>query len=380
MLLKSRLSIYKRKFIFNPVAFLSIPKDQLFCLLGIMLIGILVLYSAAKGNIRPWAIKHIIYTIFSIPLIILVSSINLKIIKTFANVFFIFTILLLIAVFIVGDKAMGATRWIKLFGLKFQPSEIAKLSVVIIMAKYFHNINKTQNVKNKILKEILIPFIIISPIICLIILQPDLATAGVTLILFLTILFMAGINFKFFIFGGLISILSMPLIWLKLKKYQKLRIVNFFNPDNDPLGSGYNIIQSKIAIGSGGFSGLGFLNGTQGQLKFLPEHHTDFIFTIIGEEFGFIGSIITISLYLYIIRYGYYVTFKAKSIFGKILAFGSTNIIFIHAFINTAMTLGLVPVAGIPLPFISYGGTMFFVAAICFALIVNVDINHDIEL
>ena len=183
----------------------------------------------------------------------------------------------------------------------------------------------------------------------------------------------------YFYLSFLSLLLASPFVWFKfLKDYQKLRIINFLFPENDPLGSGYNIIQSKIAIGSGGFFGKGFLKGTQGQLKFLPEHHTDFIFTIIGEEFGFIGAIILILLYGYLIYYGYSVANKTNSTFGKLVAIGCSTILFLHLFINIGMTASLMPVAGIPLLMLSYGGSSLLLGVICVALIINIDINKSI--
>ena len=192
-------------------------------------------------------------------------------------------------------------------------------------------------------------------------------------------LFTVGIPKWEFISAFVLMVLSLPIIWVKcLKEYQKLRVINFLNPENDPFGSGYNIIQSKIAIGSGGVFGKGYFQGVQGRLRFLPEHHTDFIFTNVCEEFGFIGALIVISLYLLITMYGFRVASQTNSVFCKLIAIGCSSLIFLHMFINIGMTSGLLPVAGIPLVMISYGGSSLLLGVICIALIVNVDINNNI--
>ena len=286
------------------------------------------------------------------------------------------SILSLIFIIPFGKRALGASRWIDFGFITIQPSEFAKIAVVLALSKFFSNLN-SRDIKS--ITTIIKAFCIVSIPLVLVFIQPDLATTIVIFGIFVSMIFTIGVRYFYFYFAFLSSLIASPIIWFKLlKEYQRLRIINFLFPENDPLGSGYNIIQSKIAIGSGGFTGKGFLQGTQGQLRFLPEHHTDFIFTIIGEEFGFIGAIVLILLYLYLIYYGYSVASKTNSVFSKLIAIGCSTILFLHLFINIGMTISLMPVAGIPLLMMSYGGSSLLLGAICVALIINVDINKNI--
>ena len=357
-------------------AIFKIPKIVMLSLCLILLFSILCLYSADGGSMYPWAIRQLLYIFLSIIIFVILININIDKLYKLAYPLLMLSIFLLAITMVIGKHAMGASRWINFGYFSFQPSEFAKITVVLALAKFFSRINP-KDITNFV-KSTFFAILLISPVIGLVAIQPDLATSIVILIVCAIMLFVIGISKKQFIFVGLSIISFMPIAWFKLlKEYQKLRIINFFIPENDPFGSGYNIIQSKIAIGSGGIVGKGFLEGTQGKLHFLPEHHTDFIFTSVGEEWGLIGSIVLIVTYLYIVFYGFSVVQKINSIFCKLIIIGCTALIFVHMFINIGMTVGLMPVAGIPLMMMSYGGSSLLLGISCIALMVNIDIHQQ---
>ena len=355
MLLKNKRIFNKKYSFFNRYAIYEVNKFATFVLFLILSIDIMCLYSAAGGQFDPYASRQLLYIAISLIAFYIIISLNYKFWINWSYRILFASILSLVLIIPFGKRALGASRWIDFGFITIQPSEFAKIPIVLALAKFFSKI-KANDIKK--LKTIIKSFLIIAFPVLLIIIQPDLATTIIVLGVFVVMLFVIGIPLMYFYLSFLSLLLASPFVWFKfLKDYQKLRIINFLFPENDPLGSGYNIIQSKIAIGSGGFFGKGFLKGTQGQLKFLPEHHTDFIFTIIGEEFGFIGAIILILLYGYLIYYGYSVANKTNSTFGKLVAIGCSTILFLHLFINIGMTASLMPVAGIPLLMLSYGGS-----------------------
>ena len=324
---------------------------------------------------QPWAIKQIIFILISLIVLFCVVSLNIKIIYNFSYKSLFVSLCLLALVIPFGRKILGASRWLDFGVIMFQPSEIAKVTIILSLARFFSRMN-VKNFSNFVTKIRLAIFF--SPTLFLVALQPDLATSIIILAIIIIMVFAVGFSIRNFIVAGLLIFISIPICWLKfLKEYQKLRIINFLFPENDPLGSGYNVIQSKIAVGSGGFFGKGFLEGTQGRLRFLPEHHTDFIFTTIGEEFGFVGSVVLIVMYLYLIFYGFKVSSKSNSVFCKLVAIGCSSLLFLHLFINIGMTISLLPVAGIPLIMLSYGGSGMMLGVICVALIINIDINKN---
>ncbi len=353
----------------------KVPFYPIFNVLMIIAIGCLALYSAGNGNFRVWTLKHIIHALIGFFIFIPVVSLNLKTLKSISYLSFLASLFLLFFVLILGKKILGATRWINLGFITIQPSEIAKLTIILTLANYYDNLKRFQM---NFLRLVFIPILITSFLAIPIILQPDLTTGGICFLLTFSIVFFFIKDFRIILIPIFLFLLSLPVLWFKfLKEFQKMRILNFLDSNIDPLGSGYNVIQSKIAIGSGGLFGKGFLKGTQGQLKFIPEHHSDFIFSLIAEETGFAGVLFVILLFFFFIKYGYSVLRKAELIFEKVLVIGSVNLISIHVFINIAMTCGLFPAAGIPLPMISSGGTMMIVSIICLALLLNVDINSD---
>jgi len=278
----------------------------------------------------------------------------------------------------MGHNVMGATRWFKLGGLAIQPSEIMKVCLVWALAKYFYNI-EAENIQK--IRYVIAPLLMIALPALLIFEQPDLGTATILMMVGIGILFVAGVKMWKFIAVGITGLTAIPFLWhFVLYDYQKQRVLTFLNPDNDPLGSGYNIIQSKIAIGSGGFFGKGFLNGTQGQLDFLPERQTDFIFTMLSEELGFVGSVFTIIIYSLIIYKGTNIALRIRHQFGRILVIGVMTIFFFHMFINMGMVTGLIPVVGAPLPLVSYGGTITATMLIGFGFVLNADLHKNIDL
>lgn len=340
-------------------------------------IGFLMLYSAGGGNFRPWLIKQTIFFSIFFPVMIIIALLDIKIIYQSSYYAYALAIILLIIVAISGHNAMGATRWFRIGPIAVQPSEITKIFTIFALARYFNSIEAEQITK---FKTLIIPVLIIALPALLIFKQPDLGTASILVITGISVLFLAGVKLWKFIVAGISAIIAVPLAWnFVLYDYQKQRVLTFLNPEQDPLGSGYNIIQSKIAIGSGGIFGKGYLNGTQGQLNFLPEKQTDFIFTMLAEELGLVGSLFLIGIYLGITAITILISMKTKHQFGRLLVMGIINIFFLHMFINIAMVMGLIPVVGAPLPFISYGGTILATMMIGFGLILNIDLNKDIE-
>jgi rod shape determining protein RodA len=339
--------------------------------------GFLMLYSAAGGNFKPWLAKQLLYFGVFFPIMILIAITNIRLWFQGSYMFYAIALMLIIAVDVMGHNSMGATRWFRIGGFAVQPSELMKICMVLALAKYFYNTD-AENIEK--IPYVIAPVLMIAIPALFIFDQPDLGTATILLLVGASILFTAGIKTWKFIAVGIIGLVTVPLMWFfVLYDYQKQRVITFLNPSNDPLGSGYNIIQSKIAIGSGGFLGKGFLNGTQGQLEFLPEKQTDFMFTMLSEELGFLGSLFTVIIYVLIIYMGTRIALKTKHQFGKLIAIGVVNILFIHMFVNMAMVMGLIPVVGAPLPLISYGGTITATMLIAFGLLLNVDANQDLD-
>ena len=348
----------------------------LFIIILLSFIGFAALFSASNGDLEPWAKKHIIrFAIFFI-LLIIIALIDIKIWYNNAYTIFLLCLILLVSVEIAGSFGLGAQRWIRILGISLQPSELIKVAIILALSRYYHNLRFNRIGK---LRSLVIPiFIIIVPFL-LVLAQPDLGTAIMILILGLSILFVSGVRIWKFITGFMIFLISTPFFWANIKPYQQKRILSFINPELDPMGTGYHLIQSKIALGSGGTTGKGFLQGTQSYLEFLPEKQTDFIFTLIGEEFGFIGMIFILILYMFLILLPYYISFKSNLVFGKILSLGVSINIFLYVLFNTAMITGLMPVVGVPLPLISYGGTALLSLMISFGYLMNISIYGHLK-
>ena len=343
----------------------------LFCILIIGIISIFAMYSTDGGDALYHTKNHILRFMIFFSLMIFLSFVNIKFWHATGYVFYIIVLLLLIGASFYGVTAQGSQRWINLYFINLQPSELMKIAIIVCFAKYYHRV-QINNV-NKII-SLAIPLVILIIPIFLVVAQPDLGTSILIALSGLMVLWLAGVNVKYFVYSSLIFIISAPFVISFLKPYQKLRILTFFNPDKDPLGAGYQIIQSKIAVGSGGLLGKGFLKGTQGYLEFLPEKHTDFIFTLFSEEFGFLGSLVLLLVYAImifrIIRIGY----QSRSFFGRLFCFGFASAIFIYISVNMCMVLGLLPIVGSPLPIMSYGGSSMLATMIGFSIVMSANI------
>ena len=312
------------------------------------------IYSTESGNFSFYTKNHLTRFLVFFFMFLVVSFVRVSFWYRQAYIFYILGILLLLLVIFFGISASGSKRWINLFIMNLQPSELMKIAIIVCFARYYHRIQSSDIQSYKYLLQ---PIILLLIPCYLVITQPDLGTAILIAGSGLAIIWLAGLNLKYFIYSGLILLVSLPFVISILKPYQKSRILTFFNPDRDPLGAGYQIIQSKIAIGSGGLLGKGFLQGTQSYLEFLPEKHTDFIFTLFSEEFGFVGSMVLILLYALLIYRIIRIGFSSRSFFAKLYCFGFASALFLYIFVNIAMVVGLLPIVGAPLPIMSYGGS-----------------------
>ena len=328
-----------------------------FLILIVILIGaisVFAIYSTEGGKFSYYTKNHLIRLSLFFSLFLVLSFVRTSTWYRNAYLFYLVCIVLLILVLFFGIIASGSRRWISLYFLNLQPSELMKISIIVCFARYYHRIQSTDIQSYKFLLQ---PIILIIIPCYLVISQPDLGTSILIAGSGIAIIWLAGINIKYFVYSSLMLIVSLPFVISILKPYQKSRILTFFNPDRDPLGAGYQIIQSKIAIGSGGFLGKGFLKGTQSYLEFLPEKHTDFIFTLFSEEFGFVGSIVLLLLYMILIYRIIRIGFLNRSFFSRLYCFGFASAFFLYVFVNVAMVLGLLPIVGAPLPIMSYGGS-----------------------
>ena len=317
-------------------------------------ISVVSIYSTESGNFSFYTKNHLTRFLVFFSMFLALSFVRVSVWYRQAYIFYILGILLLLLVIFFGISASGSKRWINFFIMNLQPSELMKIAIIVCFARYYHRIQSSDIQSYKYLLQ---PIILLLIPCYLVITQPDLGTAILMAGSGLAIIWLAGLNLKYFIYSGLILLVSLPFVISILKPYQKSRILTFFNPDRDPLGAGYQIIQSKIAIGSGGLLGKGFLQGTQSYLEFLPEKHTDFIFTLFSEEFGFVGSMVLILLYALLIYRIIRIGFSSRSFFAKLYCFGFASALFLYIFVNIAMVVGLLPIVGAPLPIMSYGGS-----------------------
>tara|TARA_A100001011_G_C14280533_1_gene831394 strand:+ start:27 stop:1151 length:1125 start_codon:yes stop_codon:yes gene_type:complete len=335
-------------------------------LLSILLLGVISIftqYSSSGGVFDYHSKSHAIRFILFFFLFLTISLISINFWFSTSFLIYFFFLLLLLGVEYFGITSSGSRRWINIYIFNLQPSELMKIGVILFLAKYYHRIS-SENV-NKVL-YLLYPIIALTIPFILVLTQPDLGTSLLILSSGIIIIWLAGIKSKFFIYISFLLIAAAPVVISFLKPYQKARILTFLNPDRDPLGAGYQIIQSKIAVGSGGLFGKGFLNGSQSYLDFLPEKHTDFIFTLFSEEFGFVGSILILFLYFIITYRIIKIGEQTRSVFGKLFCFGFATAFFIYVAVNMSMVLGLLPIVGAPLPILSYGGSSML--AIMFGL------------
>jgi len=344
------------------------------CVILLGFVGVASLYSAAGGDWEPWAKNHLMRLIFGSLLMLILAFLPPNIFFKFSILSFFLGIITLVLVKFIGTG--NVQRWITINGINFQPSEFMKLGLILILARYFDHVSRIELDK---LTTYLVPIFLIFIPGFLVISQPDLGTGLTIILLGLAILFFVGISMKFVILCLLLFTFSVPLIWNQLYDYQKNRILVFLNPEIDSLGSGYQIIQSKIAIGSGGVFGKGYLLGSQSRLNYLPEKHTDFIFTLISEEFGFLGSISIILIFCILIISIMKICFKVETLFSKVVVFGIGFLLFLYLSLNIGMVCGLLPVVGAPLPLISYGGTSLLTVLIGIGIILSINM-HDKKL
>mgnify|MGYP001403475652 CR=1 FL=1 len=358
---------------------LSINWIVLIISLLLVAIGSLFLYSAAGGSYDPWSKTQMLRYCAGICLFMYVSSVNIRLWLSFSYIIYFISLLLLILVYVIGDIGMGAQRWLDLGFVRIQPSELMKFSLILLIARYYHS-EKEYSSFMRILSLIYVLVLVAMPAY-LIYIQPDLGGSIILILVGITLLFIIGLSIWFFLVSGLCLIIISPLIWIYfLQDYQQNRILTFLDPSRDPLGSGYHIMQSKIALGSGGFWGRGFMKGSQSQLNFLPEMQTDFILTLISEEFGMIGTVFILFLYFVLILYSIIIGLISKNIFGSFLCIGIAIILFYSVFINAAMVMGLLPVVGVPLPLISYGGSSLLSTMFGLGLISNVYVNRNVTI
>lgn len=340
----------------------------------IVFIGIGVLYSVGNGHFSPWASKQSLRFVASLGFLIVIALTNLRLWMKYAYWIYGIGVVLLVAVELFGHVGMGAQRWLNLGLFQLQPSEVMKIALVLALARYFHGASLEQI---RSIKFMIPPALMMGIPVLLILKQPDLGTAMMLVFMSFGVFFLVGVQIWKFVVLALAGIGSFPIVWSLLHEYQKKRVLTFLNPESDPLGAGYHISQSKITLGSGGFWGKGFMQGTQTRLNFIPEKQTDFIFTVFAEEFGLFGSLILFALYTLVIGYGFLISARCQNFFGKILAAGLTINFALYLFINSGMVMGLMPVVGVPLPLISYGGTAMITLFISFGLMECVDINRE---
>jgi rod shape determining protein RodA len=315
--------------------------------------------------------RQMIWMALGWSLLIIFAFIDYRLYRSLTFALYIFNILLLIAVFLFGKKAMGAQRWLSLFGFTFQPSELSKITAIIVLAHCF-----SSTARVGFLKNFLMPFILIMTNAFIIFRQPDLGTALILVFMFFAMGLFSKVRKWYFIGFLALGLITLPIALSTLKDYQRARLTVFMNPNVDPLGVGYTIIQSKIAIGSGQISGKGFLAGTQNQFNFLPERHTDFIFTVIAEEWGFLGITVLLLIYWFILRKILQKAASARDDYTYLLSIGISILFFLHIFVNIGMTLGILPVVGLPLIFLSYGGTNLLINFMLMGIFLNICHNQ----
>jgi rod shape determining protein RodA len=353
------------------LALVSWPLVALVALLG--LIGYGLLYSAAGGSHAPWAVRHGARLAAMLGLALALAVLDIRRLFRAAYPAYAIVLALLVAVEVAGEISKGAQRWIDLGVVQLQPSELMKLALVLALARYFHA---------AYLEEVRRPLVLLPPVlmilvpVALVLKQPDLGTAVMLGTVGVAMLFLGGVALWKFLLAGGLAAAALPVAWSQLHDYQRQRVYTFLDPESDPLGSGYHIIQSKIAIGSGGVWGRGYLQGSQAQLSFLPEKHTDFAFTMLAEEAGLVGALVVLALVLAVALAGLAVALRAESQFTRLLAAGVTCNYALYALINVAMVTGLIPVVGVPLPLVSYGGTAMLTVMLGLGLLLNAQVNR----
>ncbi len=342
------------------------------------LVGVTMIFAATDGVWSRGAQQHLIRLIFGLGVMIAVAITDIKVWYTLAYPIYGVALLLLVGVDVIGINVNGSQRWLDLKVIRFQPSEVMKLAIVLALARYYHDLSKYYTSR---LSGLMGAAVIILMPMALILRQPDLGTTLLVAATGVALVFLAGVNWRVIGGAGLAGVIALPLFFrFGLKEYQRSRILTFLDPSRDPTGASYHITQSKIALGSGGVTGKGFMNGTQRQLEYVPENRTDFIFTVIGEEFGLVGSLMTMGLYTAVIGVCIWLSLQCKHVFSRLMILGLTTTFTLYIFINLGMVMGLAPVVGVPLPLISYGGTVILTVMTGFGLVLSAHLHRQNEL
>ena len=345
-------------------------------LTAIAAIGTVALYSAAGGRFDPWAARHAIRYGAALAVLLATALMPPKVWLWLAWPIYVISLLLLVAVDIAGKTGMGAQRWLVVGPMQIQPSEITKVAVILVLARYYHGLTREQAAR---FLYTLPPLLVILLPVALVMVQPDLGTAMMVLLGGAALLFVAGVRLWMFLAAAIAAVGCLPLAWSFMHDYQRKRVLTFLDPDRDPLGAGYHITQSKIAIGSGGLFGKGWLQGTQSSLNFLPEKQTDFIFTTFVEEWGMVGALVLLALFTLVLVWGFSIALRCQHHFGRLVALGVTAMMFLYVFINTAMVMGLLPVVGVPLPLVSNGGTAMVSVMFACGLLIGMNVYRDAQ-
>jgi rod shape determining protein RodA len=348
-----------------------------FLTLVFVIIGIVTIYSAnydiAEKHAGALPSRQLLWFGIGIAAMVTALSVDYHYIDKLAYPFYATMLLLLILVLFVGHSGGGSQRWINLGFFRLQPSEPAKVAIVLVMAKYFQH---DEPRGGYCLRDLWIPFALVTPLVFMTLVQPDLGTAIILGLVFISMILMGGLRLKSFFYLAGAGLAFLPIGWNFLRPYQQQRVLTFIDPNRDPLGAGYHVIQSQIAIGSGQIFGKGYMHGTQNRLDFLPAQHTDFIFAVFSEEWGFAGCVVLLAAYFALIVYGLRLVERAKDRFGALLVFGMLSIVFWHVVINVAMVMGVLPVVGVPLPLFSYGGSALATMMFAIGLMINVSMRR----
>jgi len=356
--------------------FLALNWLFVLCVCALAGVGYAALYSAAGGATEPYATSQLYRFFTALLLMLAIAMVDIRLIAKTSWAAYAAGIILLIVVMKFGHTGLGAKRWMTIAGVEIQPSELMKLFLILALASYFHRATH-ERIGNPLF---LIPAVLVILLpVGLILKEPNLGTAVIVALIGAVVMLGAGVRWwKFALVIAIIGI-TLPMIYHHLHDYQRARIITFLNPGSDPLGAGYNIIQSKIALGSGGLEGQGYLHGTQNQLNFLPEKQTDFVFTIIAEEFGFLGSMAVLALLFSIVMIALYTALRSEHQFGRLVALGIGANFFLYCFVNLSMVMGLIPVGGVPLPLISYGGSALTAVMLGFGVLMSIHVHRDVE-
>lgn len=343
-------------------------------ILALSLLGIVMLYSASGAHVRPWAGAQALRLCIGLFVMMVIALSPMRSLLKYAYAIYGVCLMMLVVVEAIGVIGMGAQRWVSIGIFTLQPSELMKLGMILALARYFQGV---QLEGTRHLYLLIAPVILMLLPAGLILAQPNLGTATILLFIGFVVCFMAGLRWYYFAGAIAAAAAAIPVAYQFLHPYQQKRVMTFLDPTADPLGAGYNILQSMIAIGSGGMWGKGLTNGSQGQLDFLPEKQTDFIFTMLAEELGFVGSAGLIGLYALLLVFAWMVAVRSRHAFGRLIAAGVASLLFAHIFINMAMVMGMIPVVGVPLPFLSYGGSFLIATLAACGLLLNAYVHKD---